>query len=397
MEAYSEVYQPSLITEEVVQEAADMWVEACIAYGIDFSEYTLDELTESFIVDMSSEELSESVLNEILGMPSAQNLGAGLRQKFGQARRAVGGAIKKVGGAVKDVAGAGAQGVVGQKTTSKNPLARLANAATRQATKVPRAAASFGAGFLTGKPGSTKPTPASPAKTSPNPTPAAPKKETTPAAPKQQPTPAAPKSSAPAAKPTPAAPAKPVVKQTGDKAKDMATWAKANPTLANKPKTPNPLMKDMPGATLKKAQEAPKPQMSKRAQNLAAGGPPKGPRERMLNQDLDLFDVIKGHLLDEGFAETEEAAVSIMANMSEEWRESIVEGLLGSGSGFLGSNAAELGAKGGHDALPWNRNTRYTTQGKPRKPGENIRGERILNPPDKNKNTSAVTSDGKPR
>ena len=30
--------------------------------------------------------------------------------------------------------------------------------------------------------------------------------------------------------------------QTGDKAKDMATWAKANPTLANKPKTPNPLM-----------------------------------------------------------------------------------------------------------------------------------------------------------
>jgi hypothetical protein len=84
-------------------------------------------------------------------------------------------------------------------------------------------------------------------------------------------------------------------------------------------------MKDMPGATLKKAQEAPKPQMSKRAQNLAAGGPPKGPRERMLNQDLDLFDVIKGHLLDEGYAETEQAAMTIMANMSEEWRDEIVE------------------------------------------------------------------------
>jgi hypothetical protein len=44
-----------------------------------------------------------------------------------------------------------------------------------------------------------------------------------------------------------------------------------------------------------------------------------------LNQDLDLFDLIKGHLLDEGYADTEEAALKIMANMSEEWRESIVE------------------------------------------------------------------------
>ena len=124
-----------------------------------------------------------------------------------------------------------------------------------------------------------------------------------------------------ASKPAAAAPAKPVVKQTGDKAKDMATWAKANPTLANKPKTPNPLMKDMPGATLKKAQEAPKPQMSKRAQNLAAGGPKGGPRE-----NVDLFDVIKGHLLDEGYAETEENALVIMTNMSEEWRNDIIEG-----------------------------------------------------------------------
>jgi len=43
------------------------------------------------------------------------------------------------------------------------------------------------------------------------------------------------------AKVSPSAAAKPAG-QTGDKAKDMATWAKANPTLANKPKTPNPLM-----------------------------------------------------------------------------------------------------------------------------------------------------------
>ena len=45
-----------------------------------------------------------------------------------------------------------------------------------------------------------------------------------------------------------------------------------------------------------------------------------------LKDDVDLFDIIKGHLIDEGFADTEEAAHSIMASMSEGWKQSIVEG-----------------------------------------------------------------------
>ena len=50
------------------------------------------------------------------------------------------------------------------------------------------------------------------------------------------------------------------------------------------------------------------------------------------NQSFDLFDIIKGHLLDEGFADTEEAALAIMTNMSEEWREQILdEAVRGSG------------------------------------------------------------------
>ena len=40
--------------------------------------------------------------------------------------------------------------------------------------------------------------------------------------------------------------------------------------------------------------------------------------------DPDLFDVILEYLLDEGYADTEQAAEAIMVNMSEEWRESIV-------------------------------------------------------------------------
>jgi hypothetical protein len=41
--------------------------------------------------------------------------------------------------------------------------------------------------------------------------------------------------------------------------------------------------------------------------------------------DLDLFDIVKGYLIDEGYAETEQAAAVIMANMSEEWKESILD------------------------------------------------------------------------
>jgi hypothetical protein len=41
-------------------------------------------------------------------------------------------------------------------------------------------------------------------------------------------------------------------------------------------------------------------------------------------EQADIYDIILSHLLDEGYAETPEAAEVIMANMSEEWRQSIV-------------------------------------------------------------------------
>jgi hypothetical protein len=75
------------------------------------------------------------------------------------------------------------------------------------------------------------------------------------------------------------------------------------------------------------------------ANTTAAGGDPGAPRsqkiagtKKMVKRDgkwvksegTDLFDIVMGHLLDEGFASTEEAAVAIMSNMSEEWVDSIV-------------------------------------------------------------------------
>ena len=43
------------------------------------------------------------------------------------------------------------------------------------------------------------------------------------------------------------------------------------------------------------------------------------------NEEVDLFDTILEYLVAEGYADTNENALVIMANMSEEWRQSIVE------------------------------------------------------------------------
>ena len=49
-----------------------------------------------------------------------------------------------------------------------------------------------------------------------------------------------------------------------------------------------------------------------------------GKSSRNQNEEVDIYDIILSHLLDEGYAETPEAAEAIMVNMSEEWRNSIV-------------------------------------------------------------------------
>jgi hypothetical protein len=41
-------------------------------------------------------------------------------------------------------------------------------------------------------------------------------------------------------------------------------------------------------------------------------------------EQVDLYDIILSHLLDEGYADTQEGAEVIMVNMSEDWRESII-------------------------------------------------------------------------
>jgi len=126
----------------------------------------------------------------------------------------------------------------------------------------------------------------------------------------------------PTATPTPAKPA----------GSAMDQWAKANPKLAaakaerdrtrGTSATTNPLMKDMKSSM--PAPKSPAPSTAKTGFDLAKKGV-------NLAAGIDIFDLVKGHLLDEGYAETEENALVMMANMSEEWRESIVQEVLGEG------------------------------------------------------------------
>ena len=52
----------------------------------------------------------------------------------------------------------------------------------------------------------------------------------------------------------------------------------------------------------------------------------RDPRTKNINASYepDLFDVILEYLITEGYADTQEAALAIMGNMSEDWRESII-------------------------------------------------------------------------
>jgi len=56
------------------------------------------------------------------------------------------------------------------------------------------------------------------------------------------------------------------------------------------------------------------------------GNKSKKRAEKLNKEEVDIYDIILSHLLDEGYAETLEAAEVMMVNMSEGWRQSIVEG-----------------------------------------------------------------------
>ena len=63
----------------------------------------------------------------------------------------------------------------------------------------------------------------------------------------------------------------------------------------------------------------------------------------LANEEFDNFDIILEYLISEGFADTNENALVIMANMSGEWRQSIVEQRVDVGGGRTVGPVAEIG------------------------------------------------------
>jgi len=152
---------------------------------------------------------------------------------------------------------------------------------------------------------------------------AAARRNTKPVVAKPTPTPVA----KPTAKPAPTPVAKPTAKPASAPtpvAKPTAKPASA-PTPTAKP-APTPTAK--PVATLPPT--APSSSPSSQLVDLQKMRIASQMRQKGANvvstqlASFDPFDIIKGHLLDEGFADTEEAALAIMMNMSECWCMSIL-------------------------------------------------------------------------
>ena len=172
------------------------------------------------------------------------------------------------------------------------------------------------------------PAPAPAAKpTAPAPTakPTAPAPTAKPTAPAPTAKPAAPAPTPTSAKTSPtAAPAR-----NGFGASTSSMAAKSSVSSATEPapapKSSGSSVSDMIAAS--KARQASTPSASPKP--AAPGAGRDYLMKRQLNQNFDVFDAVLGHLIDEGYADTEEAATAIMANMSEDWRESIVEEVFG--------------------------------------------------------------------
>jgi hypothetical protein len=88
------------------------------------------------------------------------------------------------------------------------------------------------------------------------------------------------------------------------------------------------------------AAAAPKPVTANPSSSTPSGGFSTKPGDGKPYKDgplweetVDVFDVVMEYLVAEGYADTNQAALVIMANMSEEWREEILEAKYGTAAG----------------------------------------------------------------
>jgi hypothetical protein len=313
MEAYAAVYAPQELTEEQVWEEVENWVNSLVEEGYDLSEYTWEDMYEAYIEEQGTRR----------GAAPATSTTSGAVTTYAQPRPNTGQPYQSRFARPMNAGTPVSQGDRGGAAPSRVTRPQIGSlpASARQVTQYP-------AGVSTGVGGGNAGASSAPAR---------------PAAPAPAPRPAAP---APAPRPAAPAPAQGGARPTATPA---TTTAPATTTPAAAPvRTPNPLMQKTFGYQTGQAPSqiaATRAATTTAASNLSGTGAlavrptatatpapstskpnlQQQIRQRRLNMDLDLFDIVQGYLLDEGYAETEEAAAVIMANMSEEWKTQIIE------------------------------------------------------------------------
>ncbi len=289
MEAYSTVYAPQEVNEEQVWEEVENWVNSLVEEGHDLSEYTWEDMYEAYLGEMGQPGGNRPggnrpTTNAPYRSPFARPMNAGTPVSQG-ARR--GAAPSRV---TRPQIGSLPANYRGQE---------LQQAAAARASQVGTTRQGTAGGPTVG--GNT---PIGPATRPAAPAPARP----------AAPAPARPAAQAPTA---PARPAAPVATQGGARPTATSTTTTAPATTPAAPqRTFNPLMQRTFGYQTGYAPSQVKQDPKKMAQMGSL---------RNISSSFDPFDIVQGYLIDEGYAETEEAAAVIMANMSEEWKTQILE------------------------------------------------------------------------
>jgi hypothetical protein len=319
-EAYQAVYAPQELTEEQVWEEVETWVNSLLEEGYDLSDYTWEEMYESYLSEMgqartTGQNSSVFTVKTTPGAGSASSQGGG-RGSGSSPGRLV--STSRPSGTSKPASKPkfGTTTPRGSSVTSTGVSGLSAADRAAYSAGGGNAAAQKGMGRTSaqviaqgktnlGRMDQGKPAPAGAKPTSGG-------SSTNPksglsaySATKPSTTPSAKPAPSPAAKPS-AAPAKATASAKPSNALASATAAASKPPAFN------------PSSTAEK-----KPSLSSQASGLRAMQQRSKERQG-LTQSFDMFDVVKGYLIGEGYADTEEAALAIMANMSEEWKQSII-------------------------------------------------------------------------
>lgn len=322
IEAYNAVYAPQEeveLTEEQVQEDFENWVNSLVEEGHDLSEYTWEDMYEAYI---GEDIKSFADRGGLLGAAQRAFARSGTEQGKAQNRAAVGrffgginqAALNRIRQNVpqttaakpKPTPSAQDSGMYGRYNEPTQFITRPAP--TAPSTRPPAAPAAPAARPAAQPVGSARPTPAPQKPTSTaTATPPGPPSRYNPLMQRTfgYQTGNAPDQIAKASAGAPPAPAGGALGAAARPEVRAALNLPARPAAA----TPAPA----PAAT----PTAPKPPVKK---TLTPTQMRQG-----ISASFDPFDVVMGYLIDEGYAETEEAAAVIMANMSDEWRQSIVE------------------------------------------------------------------------